>query len=111
MSICNMDCFHCPYEDCVNDEITDEDRKTQDKYDVNCNKERIPEERSRTKKKYEAQYDYMRTEKRKIAQKRYMDSEKGKATQKRYANKKILSGKNAEYCRAYYYRKKQAAAN
>ena len=25
MSICNKDCFHCPYPDCINDEMDHED--------------------------------------------------------------------------------------
>ena len=50
---------------------------------------------------------YNHSDKGKESRKRYEQSEKGKNTAKRKLEKKIASGKNAEYCRAYYYRKKQ----
>ena len=31
--ICNRDCFHCPYEDCINDELLLEDYKSEKELD------------------------------------------------------------------------------
>lgn len=117
--MCTMNCLHCSQVDCTNNKITDAERKQQDSYDREVAKEHIPEER-RSHCKYKlAQYDYNhsdkgrasrkryeRSEKGKASQKRYVQSEKGKATAKRKQQKQIASGKNAEYCRRYYQRKK-----
>ena len=51
--------------------------------------------------------EYAKSENCKAAKKRYQQSEKGKAARKRKDQKRIASGKNAERCRAYYYRRKQ----
>ena len=125
--MCNMDCLNCGLPDCQNDKLTDAERSAQNSYDRELKKERIPEERRTMRKGRLAVYDYEHTEKRKAGKKRYIQSEKGKAALKRYEQrekgkerqrrarqKKVASGKNAEYCRAYYYRKKaerEAAAN
>ena len=78
------DCFHCPYVDCRwNSDPTawaynhSEPGKLRDKR-------------------------YMESEKGKEAQMRYAKSDKGKARDKRKQEKKVKSGKNAEYCRRYY---------
>jgi hypothetical protein len=71
-----MNCFECIYDDCIND----------------C--------------KNEKQYRYNHSAKGREARKRYANSEKGQANEKRKRDKKIASGKNAEYCRRYYARKK-----
>ena len=115
--MCDRKCFKCTYDDCINNSITDAERKEQNSYDMQNMRERIPEERANKGKL--AQYDYNHSEKGKAARKRYEQSAKGKATQRRYEQsekgkerdkrkqqKRIASGKNAEYCRAYYYRKK-----
>lgn len=31
---CNRDCFHCTHNDCINDEITEEERKLSDKLEI-----------------------------------------------------------------------------
>lgn len=31
--VCDYDCFHCPYEDCINDEMRLEDYKSEKKLD------------------------------------------------------------------------------
>jgi hypothetical protein len=69
-----------------------------------------------TQKKYNqsekcklSQKKYAQSEKGKLAQKRYNQSEKGKATMARKQKKKCESGKNAEYCRRYYQKKKLLA--
>lgn len=55
----------------------------------------------------EAAKRYAQSEKGKENYKRYMQSEKGKAAAKRKQEKRIANGKNAEYCRRYYRRKKE----
>lgn len=104
--MCNMDCLNCVYDDCINDKVTDTERRKQDKYDRENISERIPEERSNLRKRKLALYDYNHSEKGKAAQKRYAQSEKGKARDRRKAQKRIASGKNAEYCRRYREKKK-----
>lgn len=54
----------------------------------------------------ESRKRYENSEKGKASRKRYENSEKGKETARRKTKKLIESGKNAERCRAYYYRKK-----
>ena len=106
MTSCNMDCFNCMLPDCILDEVTDAERKQQDLYDRELIRERIPEERKALRKYGLALYDYNHSSKGKARQKRYQQTEKGKATAKRKQQKKVTSGKNAEYCRRYYQRKK-----
>ena len=123
--MCNMDCFNCTKKDCNFCGVTDEEKKRQDKYDTEIRGfYAIGKARSRfdynhsekgeaAKKKYdesekgkERKRRYNHSEKCKAAQKRYANSEKGKAAQRKSTQNKIASGKNAEYCRAYYQRKK-----
>ena len=99
MAVCNMDCCNCIYADCIKDTVTQQERKEQDKRDNSI----------RGSRKYGRAlvvWNYEQSTKGKERQKRYMQSEKGKAKTKRQTQKRIASGKNAEYCRAYYYRKK-----
>lgn len=104
--MCNRDCLNCTYDDCIDDAITQEERKEQDDYDRTSIRERIKEERSGLRKGKLKYYDYNHSEKGKERLQRYEQSEKGKARRKRNQAKVIASGKNAEYCRAYYQRKK-----
>lgn len=50
---------------------------------------------------------YAQSEKGKATQKRYLQSDKGRAAVRRKNQKQIANGKNAEYCRTYYYRQKE----
>lgn len=139
--MCNMDCLNCEYKDCKNNKMTDAERHAQNQYDNECKKERTSEERHNMKKgrrlviydynhtdkaaacreKYEQtekakarRQRYAQSEKGKAAQKRYAQSEKGREAQKRNTQRQIASGKNKEYCKAYYQRKKaerEAAKN
>lgn len=59
-----------------------------------------------SQKGMEANRRYEQTDKAKERHQRYAKSEKGKAAASRKSERTIRSGKNAEYCRAYYYRKK-----
>lgn len=49
---------------------------------------------------------YNNSDKGKERQKRYNNSPKGKERSKRASQKAVESGKNAERCRKYYWRKK-----
>lgn len=104
--MCNCDCLNCTYKDCIKDALTREERKRQDDYDREIIRERIKEERCSLRKGKLKFYDYNHSEKGKARAKHYAQSEKGKARDKRKQEKRIASGKNAEYCRAYYQRKK-----
>ena len=126
---CYPDCSSCTLKDCMYNELEYEDIQEQNELDREIRRERLSEE---SKKLYEWQKAYNQSPKGKARQKKYNDSlkgkesrkryensEKGKASRKRYENsekgketarrktkKLIESGKNAERCRAYYYRKK-----
>ncbi len=115
---CFPDCFSCAYTDCRYDGVEYIEEMHQDRFD----KELEPVEpeiilRRKSLKKYsqsqkgkERSRRYFRSKKGKDAQKKYRESEKGKQTEKRKSQKKVKSGKNAEYCRAYYYRQKSIKA-
>lgn len=110
--MCNMDCFHCCKPDCVNDSVTVAERKEQDEHDREIRKSRkygrslVVWNHNHTEKGKETLRRYNASEKGKARHKRYMQSEKGKEIARRRSQKAVASGKNAEYCRAYYYRKK-----
>lgn len=94
-------------------------RKIQRKYQKS-EKGKIVQERYRKSQKGKlSQKRYLASEKGKLTRERYRKSEKGKETKKKYeqsekgkeknkrrTKKKIESGKNAEYCRKYYWKKK-----
>lgn len=96
---CNEDCFNCPFADCISDKLIDSERAAQDIFDKDVIKGRLTGRKLVT-------YRYEQSDKGKERQKRYRNSEKGKENEKRKRAKKISSGKNAEYCRRYYERKK-----
>lgn len=104
--MCNMDCFRCTKPDCDVDGYTDAERQQQDAYDMKVKREHVQENRSKVKNCNIKFYDYNHSEKGAATRKRYEQSEKGKAARKRKQQKQIASGKNAEYCRRYYQRKK-----
>lgn len=137
--MCDMDCFHCCKPDCNNDDLTADERISQDvrdrfalyerKYGAKrtaADYERSDRGRERqkkyetTEKAKERRKKYSQSKEGKAAKRRYNSSEKGKASHKKYLKsekgqdmlkrrkqKLISSGKNAEYCRAYYQRKKE----
>lgn len=94
--MCNMDCFNCKYDDCIKDGVTEDEISMQKELDHEIVKAR----------QYTKQGRYSHSEKGKLSRQRYERSEKGKATESRKTNKRVQSGKNAEKCRKYYYRKK-----
>lgn len=115
--ICNMDCFNCPFEDCINDEITDIENRVQDNLD-----EEIYLEGLFPKQRYV--YEYNHSQSAKVVQKRYRSSEKGKVaigkynssdkakeTRKKYRSSERAKELNRIWQREYRRRKKMAAAN
>lgn len=126
------DCEKCVYVDCKYDGLERLDIVNQDSFDKEL--EVLEPEvllRRRNQKKYnstdkgkEKQKRYNSSEKGKLRQKKYNDSDKGKESRKRYAlsdkgkenekrkqKSKIDKGKNAEYCKRYYYKKKLEMQN
>lgn len=127
--MCNKDCFNCTKKDCICDDLTEQERKQQDECDkeikvsnkdgkelarwkyYQSEKGKAMQRRYAVSEKGKATKNrYNHSEKCKEAQKRYRQSEKGKASAKRNQQKKIASGKNAEYCRRYKERKKAEKA-
>lgn len=129
---CYPNCYECPYDDCGYEGVSKEEVKAQNEFDKGLeavepfvisrrkrqNRYNKSEKGVERKKRYEQkekakerQKKYNSSEKGKERATRYAKSEKGKETKKRKAQKIIDSGKNAEYCRRYYYKKKMAMSN
>lgn len=129
---CYPNCFECPYDDCEFEGIDKEEVRIQNNFDKDLeaveqsvisrrkrqnkyNKSEKGKEREKnyeeSKKGKERQRKYNLSEKGKERTERYSKSEKRMETEKRKSQKKIASGKNAEYCRKYYYKKKLAMQN
>jgi hypothetical protein len=120
-----MDCFNCQKADCDNDTVTIADVKRQNALDRAITRENNADgAEPEIQKRREAQRRYAKSEKGKERARQYIKSDRGKAAQKRYEQsekgrevrkrvsrenmqKRIANGKNAEACRAYYYRRKQ----
>lgn len=82
---CHPDCFSCPYNDCIWNGITDNERISQNDYDKKSKRERIPEEKRTMKKGRKLiAYDNYHMEKSKIARKQYEQTEEGKARKQKY---------------------------
>lgn len=124
---CFPNCENCPYTDCKYNDIEYEDIKRQDEFDRSleivepeiARRRRSVKKYNSSEKRRASQAKYAQSKKGKMRTKKYNSSQKGKESRKRYSQstkgiaaekrkqkKKIESGKNAEYCRAYYYRKK-----
>ena len=128
--MCTMDCFNCTKPDCDVDGVTFYEKCEQDKRDKSIELDRASEDVKR-RREYQRKYDrsekgkarsnryiasYKGKEKEKRREntekgierhKRYEQSERGKAARTQYREQLIASGKNAEYCRAYYQRQKE----
>ena len=74
--ICNRDCFHCPYEDCINDEMRLEDYKSEKKLDFlsGARGYKTPKAIRAAQKKYREE----NKEKVAAAQKKYYEENKEK---------------------------------
>lgn len=75
---CDFDCLNCQFDECI-------DNRTS---------------------RQETMYRYNHSDKGKARAVRYNNSPKGKERSRRASQKDIESGKNAERCRKYYWRKK-----
>lgn len=102
--MCNHDCLNCDKPDCDNDVITSDDVTKSQSMDFEIKRERAFTPRQKSQLKYN------QSDKGKNARKRYSESDKGKENERRKRKRRVTSGKNAEYCRAYYYRKKAERA-
>ena len=115
--ICNMDCFNCPFEDCINDEITDIENINQDKLDAEIYldgllpKQRYIYEYNHSQSAKVVQKRYRSSEKGKSAIGKYNSSEKAKETRKRYRSSERAKELNRIWQREYRLRKKQAVSN
>ena len=74
--ICNRDCFHCPYEDCINDELLLEDYQVEKEIDLlsGAREYKTPKAIRASKKKYREE----NKEKVAAAQKKYYEENKEK---------------------------------
>lgn len=129
---CDKNCENCKYDDCIceskdysdidgADRLVDRDVAQEIakmkaiengtfetyKYNHSCVRKYKVKKYLQSEKGKAAQKRYIQSEKGKMAQKKYSQSEKGKAMERRKTQKRIASGKNAEYCRNYYRRKKE----
>lgn len=109
---CYPNCHNCGYEDCINDNLTEKEKNEQDQHDREIiggrkyGRNLVVWNYQHSEKGKEAIKRYNTSEKGKERNKRYLQTEKGKETMKRKRERKIESGKNAEYCRRYYQKKK-----
>lgn len=97
------DCFNCSYSDCRYDLLEREEIFQQDNFDKSLD---VVEPEIMARRKRQRKYNH--SEKGKARQEKYAQSEKGKENEKRKRQGKIDSGKNAEYCRRYYHKRKMA---
>lgn len=74
--ICNRDCFHCPYEDCINDELLLEDYQVEKEIDLlsGAREYKTPKAIRASNKKYREE----NKEKVAAAQKKYREENKEK---------------------------------
>ena len=86
---------------------TDRGRERLKKYETTEKAKERRKKYQQSEKGKEARRRYNSSEKGKARHREYMKTEKGKAIRKKQAQKRIVSGKNAERCRAYYQRKKE----
>lgn len=105
--ICNLNCFNCTYDDCVNGCTFRQEILFRYNNSKKCKE--AQKRYNNSDKGKETQKRYNHSDKGKARLKRYRESEKGKANERRKHQKKIASGRNAEACRRYRERKKQLA--
>ena len=98
-------CGKCVYADCRYDELEAKDIQEQDRFDKQF--EIVEPE---IEKRRERQKKYNKSKKGRERQKKYCKTKKGKENEKRKRDRKVANGKNAEYCRRYYYKKKMQSA-
>lgn len=101
--MCHRNCFKCPYADCVVESASEAEMSAQRIED----REILIERLKGVKGAKAALKRYNLSEKGRARVKKYLESEKGRAMLKRRTQTKIKNGKNAEYCRKYYQRRKE----
>ena len=95
------DCERCVFTDCIYDMVERKDVFEQDMFDKELE---VVEPEVLLRR--ERQKRYNNSDKGKASRKRYSATDKGRENEKRKSQRKIDNGKNAEYCRRYYYKKK-----
>ena len=82
--VCDYDCFHCPYEDCINDELLLEDYQVEKEIDL-----------------LSGAREYKTSESHRVAQKKYYEENKEKvaAARKKYReeNKEKVAAARKKY--------------
>lgn len=107
--MCNMDCFNCIHEDCINtDELYDPISTELDK-EIRGNKKKNLNQSKyfKSEKGKKSLKKYFESDKGKTALKRYAQSEKGKETARRYAKSTKGRESNRTACRNYYLRHRE----
>lgn len=94
---CYLNCFECPYDDCIYEQLTFKDVARQDRFD-----RELQALDQNILARIERQKRYNATDKGKERQKRYQKTDKFKESQKKYNS----SDKGKERYRRYYYKKK-----
>lgn len=85
---------------------SDKGKNSQHKYNQSDKHKEAVKRYNQSDKRKESQLKYNQSDKGKMAKKRYEQSEKGMLVARKKKKKQVESGKNAEYCRKYYYRRK-----
>ena len=95
------------YESAVKYEQSEKGKARKKKYAESDKGKEAAKKYNQSERRKQYLKEYAKSENHKAALNRYQQSEKGKAARKRIEQKRIESGKNAERCRAYYYKRKQ----
>ena len=94
-------CDSCLFTDCIYDGVERKDVYEQDEMD-----KQLQLVEPGILRRRERQRRYNKSDKGKASRKRYSMTKKGIENEKRKKQRKIDNGRNAEYCRRYYYKKK-----
>lgn len=103
--MCNLNCFKCPYEDCINDKITHREMKEIDKFDREITYEQADGDRKKLRKPRGYDRKYYLKNKDKILQKQRENSEKRRKYNREYYRRN--AEKERQRKREEYHRKKE----
>ena len=103
--VCDYDCFHCPYEDCINDELLLEDYQVEKEIDLlsGAREYKTPKAIRASNKKY---YEENK-EKVAAAKKKYYEENKEKVAAYRKKYREENKEKVAAYSKKYYEENKE----
>ena len=106
---CNRDCFHCPFEDCIEDELTHEDYRAE----AMIEKEFLFPKTAKQKKIAAGQKAYYEANREKIAagKKAYYEANREKIAAGQKAYREANREKYNAYMREYMLKKREAKAN